>query len=136
MILIISLLALIAGVFALRGKKLFDRYLFDQEVIELKNDLALAAQYACCYQIDVEIDLISSCKGLILFFKIEDPHLSKDFLFSKKKLYRSLLVSKEVSSIVFSSTGWVIPTGNIILMSKDFKKVEIKLKESLLTGDS
>lgn len=109
----LSLLSLVGGVFALRGKDLFDTFLFRQELTSLDKSLNFAKAAAFCYQTDVSVCFLQGSSGLICEFKTDEPGLLKHPLFSSKKHFKTIrkVESKdpfflETSSLIFLSSGW------------------------------
>lgn len=127
----LTLLTLIGGVFAVKGKKLFDHYLFNQEIKKFKNEIGLASDFASCYRVDVEMRTRSSNNLMEIDFHVDDPYLQKEDFFLKKRKYKTFLECLCEKEIVFSSSGWVIPDRDIIVKSRSNRKAKIKVMESL-----
>jgi hypothetical protein len=111
----LSLLSLVGGVFALRGKDLFDTFLFRQELTSLNKSLNFAKSAAFCYQTDVYVYFHIGSRGLICEFKTDEPGLLKHPLFLSKKHLKTIgkVESKdafflETMSLIFLSSGWQI----------------------------
>lgn len=111
----LSLLSLVGGVFALRGKDLFDTFLFRQELSSLNKSLNFAKAAAFCYQTDVYVYFHKRSSGMICEFKTDEPGLIKHPLFLSKKHLKKIdkieskdLFFQETMSLIFLSSGWQI----------------------------
>lgn len=125
----LSLLSLIGGVFALRGKDLFDTFLFRQELTSLNKSLNFAKTAAYCYQADVYVNFYSGEAGWICEFKTDEPGLLTHPLFLCKKHLKTINRVEsnnsfflETMGLVFLSSGWQFGGETLTFESSKGKK--------------
>ena len=125
----ISLLSLLGGLFAFKAKDLFATYQYKTEKTRLINALHLARHLSICYGADVSAHLEKHKHGYTLVFKTEEPALLsheallKEYFFTKIQKI-AFLKEKKSQEILFSSSGWVFPSG-LIEVSGYLEKKEV-----------
>jgi hypothetical protein len=123
MLVCFTILSLVGGLFAVRGKRLFDQYASKQEVAKLFDILQLAKEYAYCYQCDIEVHFQKN-KQYYVEVKTDEPLLKQDALFTKTYTFSKITeIDVENSSVLFSGSGWVFPKKEIIIIGNQQKTV-------------
>jgi hypothetical protein len=112
----LTILSLIGGMFAVKGKSLMDNYAFKQEVGKVRDILQLAREYACCYQADVQVIFSKTYKDVLVEIISDEPLLKAEKFFKKKYKFKKILsIDAGCDSIIFSGSGWVFPKNQVVI---------------------
>ncbi|MCH9630101.1 MAG: hypothetical protein S4CHLAM37_00940 [Chlamydiia bacterium] len=122
----ISLLSLIGGLFAYKAKDLFSVYNFRSDKRKLINSVELARHLSVSYRSDVEMLITEEKLGYSLVIKSDEPALEDHNMLFKKVTFThidnvSYLTDKKIEGpikILFSSSGWLFPAGSLQISSK------------------
>lgn len=124
----ISLLSLIGGLFATKAKDLFSTYHYRTQKTRFVNALMLARHLSIAYSADIEAIISKEKSGYSLFLKTDEPALYHHCMLFQKMNYShiekiELLTDQKKEDlhmkVLFSSSGWLFPSGSLKLSSKE-----------------
>ena len=127
-----ALLAVLGGVFLIRGAAMLEHYRFESDTSTLLDEINVSKHLALTASCDIHLHL-SKNKGGLLCFKQTDEPLHFPGVFDKHKHLKAISslkvneMEKEHVIITFSGTGFVSPEGCLSLLSKNGKAYKILL---------
>ena len=127
----LALIAMLGGVFAFQGAKLWKRHQFYNEINRFVESIQLSYHLSQSLRADIEIELVSSADGLWLLRDMDEPQLLKmPHCFPKRELFTHLELQENISLVFHGNGGYSAPD-EIQIVDKKNHNNTAKIKKFL-----